>query len=83
VSSRTLVALTLGGTLIMALMSGFAMFVPHMLAEGLMLVYVDAALVRRLYLRARMMWLQRDYRRRTAHLHVVDRDQDERPRWTH
>jgi membrane associated rhomboid family serine protease len=83
VSSRQLVYLTIGATVLMALINGFPFFVPHLLAELIMLLYMDVISLRRLYLRGRMSMLQRDYRRRTANLRMVDRDQEKPPRWMH
>ena len=56
---------------------------PHFIAEGVALVYMDVISVRRLYLRGRMAMLQRDYKRRTAHLRMIERDDKKPPRWMH
>ena len=80
---RNLIVFTVAGTLIFAMIGGFAQFVPHFLAELLALLYMDVLSVRRLYLRGRMAMLQRDYKRRTAHLKMVDRDEEKPPRWMH
>ena len=82
-SSRQLVAFTIGATVLMALINGLALFIPHLTAELLMLLYMDVVSVRRLYLRARMSMLQRDYKRRTAHLRMVEREDEKPPRWMH
>jgi len=83
VSGRQLIYLTIGATILMALINGLPLFVQHLLAETLMLFYTDVISVRRMYLRGRMAVLQRDYRRRTAHLRMVDRDDEKPPRWMH
>jgi len=83
ISGRHLIAITIAITVLFAMLHGFAVFVPHFIAELLALIYMDVFSFRRLYLRGRMAMLQRDYKRRTAHLHMVDRDRDEPPRWTH
>ena len=83
ISSRHMIGITIAATVIFAALSSFYAFVPHFVAEALALVYLDVFSFRRLYLRGRMAMLQRDYKRRTAHIHVVDRDRDEPPRWTH
>jgi membrane associated rhomboid family serine protease len=85
-AGRHLVAFTIAVTAVYALINGVPNFVPHFLAELLALVYMDVLSVRRAYLHARMAMLQRDYRRRTANLKVVDRETrrpEEPPRWTH
>ncbi len=56
-------------------------FLPHFLAELAALVYMDVISVRPWIARARLAWFQSRYRRRTAKLSRVDRD--EPPRWTH
>jgi membrane associated rhomboid family serine protease len=83
VSSRQLIYLTIGATVLMALINGLPLFVPNLLAELIMLLYMDVISVRRIYLRGRMAMLQRDYRRRTAHLRMVDREDEKPPRWMH
>jgi membrane associated rhomboid family serine protease len=82
-SGRNLIFASIAITVIFAAMGGFIMYIPVFVAEGIALVYFDVFSFRRLYLRGRMAMLQRDYKRRTAHLQVVDRDRDEPPRWTH
>jgi hypothetical protein len=83
-SGRNLIVFTIALTFVFALLGGFAPFIPHFIAELLALMYVDVISVRRLYLRGRMAMLQRDYRRRTQHLRMVDREDDDKPpRWMH
>jgi membrane associated rhomboid family serine protease len=82
-SGRNLILFTIAVTFVFALMGGFAPFVPHFLAELAALVYMDVLSFRRVYLRGRMAMLQRDYKRRTAHMRVVDKDDDKPPRWMH
>jgi membrane associated rhomboid family serine protease len=83
VSGRNLIGLTIAITVVMAALDGFHVFVPHFLAELAALVYMDVLSVRPWILRARLAWFQRRYKRRTAKLTRIDRDQDEPPRWTH
>jgi hypothetical protein len=83
VSGRNIIYVTIGITVLFAFINGFAYFVPHFSAEFLALVYLDVFSFRRIYLRGRMAMLQRDYKKKTAHLRAVDRDRDEPPRWTH
>lgn len=83
-SGRNLIAFTIALTFVFAAINGFFVFVPHFIAELLVLVYMDVFSFRRLYLRGRMAMLQRDYKKRTTNLRAVDdRDRDEPPRWTH
>jgi membrane associated rhomboid family serine protease len=81
VAGRNLIALTVAITVVMAAMGGFAVFVPHFVAELAALLYMDVIPVRSAIARGRLAWFQRGYRRRTAKLTRVDRD--EPPRWTH
>ena len=62
-------------------LSDFPMFVPHFVAELAALLYMDIIPVRSAIARGRLAWFQRGYRRRTARLTRIDRD--EPPRWTH
>jgi membrane associated rhomboid family serine protease len=81
IAGRNLVILTIAITVVLAALYGFPLFIPHFLAELVALVYMDVVSVRRWVLRGRLAWFQRRYKRRTARLTVVDRD--EPPRWTH
>jgi membrane associated rhomboid family serine protease len=87
IGGRHLVTFTVAMTVVFGFMFGFAQFVPNFLAEMVALVYMDVFSLRRVYLRARMAMLQRDYQRRTSNMRMVDRDSprdpDEPPRWTH
>jgi membrane associated rhomboid family serine protease len=80
-SGRNLIALTVAITLVMAALNGFPAFVPHFVAEFLALLYMDVIPVRSWIARGRLAWFQRGYKRRTAKLTRIDRD--EPPRWTH
>jgi len=81
VAGRNLIALTIAITVVMAALSGFPIFVPHFVAEVAALLYMDIIPVRSAIARGRLAWFQRGYRRRTARLTRIDRD--EPPRWTH
>jgi membrane associated rhomboid family serine protease len=81
VSGRNLIALTIAITVVMAALSGFPLFVPHFVAELAALLYMDVIPTRSAIARGRLAWFQRGYRRRTAKLTAIDRD--EPPRWTH
>jgi membrane associated rhomboid family serine protease len=81
VAGRNLIVLTIAITVVMAAMSGFPSFVPHFVAELAALAYMNVIPVRLWTARARLAWFQQRYRRRTAKLTSIDRD--EPPRWTH
>jgi membrane associated rhomboid family serine protease len=82
-AGRHLISFTIAVTFVFAFLNGFPRYIPHFIAEAIALVYMDVFSFRRAYLRARMAMLQRDYKRRTTHMRVVDRERDEPPRWTH
>jgi hypothetical protein len=65
----------------MAALVSFPAFVPHFVAELAALLYMDIIPVRSAIARGRLAWFQRGYKRRTAKLTRIDRD--EPPRWTH
>jgi hypothetical protein len=82
VAGRNLIVMTIAITVVMfALSSGSPMFVPHFVAELAALLYMDVIPMRSAIARGRLAWFQRGYRRRTAKLTRIDRD--EPPRWTH
>jgi len=84
IGGRHLVTLTIALTVVFAFMYGFAPFVPNFFAELIALVYMGVLSPRRMLLRAQLAMLQRAERRRAAgHLRVVNRKDDEPPRWTH
>jgi membrane associated rhomboid family serine protease len=80
-SGRNLIVLTIAITVVMAAMSSFPFYVPHFVAELAALLYMDIIPTRSAIARGRLAWFQRGYRRRTAKLTRIDRD--EPPRWTH
>jgi membrane associated rhomboid family serine protease len=81
---RNLVYATLGGTLIFALLSGFAGFVPHFIAQGLMLAYLREPAIGRFWQRL-TLGMRGGQKRRPTHLRAVDRldREDKPPRWLH
>jgi membrane associated rhomboid family serine protease len=80
VQGRTLIQLTIGLTALFAVFQGWQLFVPHFIAQGLMLLYLDRLLfVRKIWLRMRLAAYERELRKRASHLRVVRRDGDERP----
>lgn len=83
IKARYLIHVAIFLTLLYGVFGSFLLLIPYCVAIGVALIYMDVFSFRRLYLRGRVAMLERDYKRRTAHLHVVDRDRDEPPRWTH
>jgi membrane associated rhomboid family serine protease len=83
-SGRNLVYGTFGATLVFALLMGFAAFVPHFIAMGLMLLYLREPAIGRLWQRL-TLGMRGGQRKRPTHLRAVDRlDRDEEPpRWLH
>jgi membrane associated rhomboid family serine protease len=81
---RNLIYVTIGGTLVFALLSGFALFVPHFIALGLMLAYLREPSIGRLWQRL-TLGMRGGPKRRPTHLRAVDRldREDEPPRWLH
>jgi membrane associated rhomboid family serine protease len=77
---RTLIWLTVGMTVLFAAFEGWRFYLPHFVAQGLMGLYLDRLrLARRFWLRLRLLSYERRLRRRSAHLTVVRRDDDQRP----
>ena len=79
---RNLILATLGGTLIFAMLHGFTWFIPHFVAEGLMLAYMREPAIKRWF---RGLTSGGGGRRKASHLRAVDRlERDEEPpRWLH
>ena len=80
-AGRNLIALTVAITVVMGALYGFALFMPHYVAEVLALAYMDVIPARRWTAQARLAWFQRRYKRRTERFTRVDRGDP--PRWTH
>jgi membrane associated rhomboid family serine protease len=75
VGGRALIWITIGGTVLFAALSdGFASFLPHFIAEGVMLGYMGQ--LRRVWLKWRLSRLQSQAKRYVAN---VERDDDDRP----
>lgn len=83
-SGRNLVLVTIGGTLIFALLVSVSVFVPHFLAEALALAYLRVPAIGRMFQRL-SLGVRGAQRRRATHLRAVDRldREDEPPRWLH
>jgi membrane associated rhomboid family serine protease len=79
---RNLILATLGLTLVFAMLASFAAFVPHFIAEGLMLAYMREPAIKRWF---RGLTAGGGGRRKATHLRAVDRLErdDEPPRWLH
>ena len=76
VNGRALLWLTVGGTALFAIFNGVAPYVPHLLAEGLVALWLRGPRVK---LPGRPRWLRR---RRPFEVIHADRDPDSgRPRW--
>ncbi len=79
---RNLIYATVGGTVLFALLGGVAHYLPHFVAQGLMMLYLRRPL-RRLWLKFRLALQQRGGRR-SSYLRPVDRSRrSEPPRWLH
>ena len=79
---RNLILATIAGTLIFAMLHGFTWFIPHFVAEGLMLAYMREPAIKRWF---RGLTSSGGTRRKASHLRAVDRlERDEEPpRWLH
>jgi membrane associated rhomboid family serine protease len=79
---RNLILATIAGTLIFAMLHGFTWYIPHFVAEGLMLAYMREPAIKRWF---RGLTSGGGGRRKTSHLRAVDRlERDEEPpRWLH
>jgi len=76
VSGKTLVFITVGGTVLFALFTGVGAFVPHLLAEGIAWVHVSG--------KGPGQWLRRirlPRRKRRGRFEVIHADQDPDRRW--
>jgi membrane associated rhomboid family serine protease len=81
IAGRNLIGMTIAITVVMAALGGFPLYIPHFVAEAVALLYMDVIPVRSWIARGRLALFQRGYRRRTAKLTRIDRDDP--PRWTH
>jgi membrane associated rhomboid family serine protease len=81
---RNLIYLTVGGTVLFALLGGVTRYIPHFVAEGLALLYMREPFWETWLLRLRYSLKTYGLRRRTSHLRPVERGPaDEPPRWLH
>lgn len=82
VGGRNLILLTVGGTVLLALLDGPAFYVPHFVAEAFALAWVYGYTPRTLWLRLKLRALRFTPTRRPSHLRPVERG-EEPPRWLH
>jgi membrane associated rhomboid family serine protease len=79
VSGRALLWLTLGGTLLYAVFGRLYAYVPHLAAQGLMVLYARGYSLRGLWQSFRIRSYERRAERRASHLKVVKKEDP--PRW--
>jgi membrane associated rhomboid family serine protease len=79
VSGRTLLWITVGGTVLYAAFYGLLAFVPHLVAQGAMVLYLAGASPRGLFQSLRLRQMERRARRRASHLKVVHKNGGRRP----
>lgn len=76
IAGSTLLWITLGGTVLYALFGGVARYVPHLVAEGLMLLSLRGNPLRGVWQTFRVREMERRARRRASHLKVVKKNND-------
>lgn len=81
IGGTALIYATVGLTVLFAIFGGVAAFIPHFIAEGLILAHLRGMPIRRLWLRYRLSHLERSLGRR-SHLRPVERD-DPPGGWLH
>jgi len=74
VSGQAMLWVTIGGTVLYAIFSGFQAYVPHLLAQLLMLGYARGWSLRGLWQSWRIKQYERRARRRSGHLKVVKKE---------
>jgi membrane associated rhomboid family serine protease len=80
VSGRALLGITVGGTLLWAIFNrDFAAYVPHLLAQALMVVFLRGYSPRGFWQTLRIKAYERRARRRASHLKVIRKEDP--PRW--
>jgi membrane associated rhomboid family serine protease len=83
VQGRHLIYLIVALTLVYGLLQDIAEVVPHLVAEGLVILYFRDTGLRRLWLNLRLSRLERGLRRRSSPLREVRRPEGAPPRWFH
>jgi len=81
---RTLIYVTIGGTVLFALLGGVVHFIPHFAALSLAILYMRQPFMETLWLKLRYRLNTRGWRRRGSRLRPVDRaGNEEPPKWLH
>lgn len=80
ISGRALLWVTVGGTLLYAVFGGVFSYVPHLVAQGLMALYLRGFSARGLFQSFKIRSLERKARSRASHLKVVERNGDAKGR---
>jgi hypothetical protein len=83
VPARQVPAVWIGFTVVAALLDGVPGYIPHLLAECLILLYLRDYTLRTLWLRMRYANIERTLRRRASPLREVKKGQETPPRWFH
>jgi hypothetical protein len=81
VTGRQLVWMTPAATLLFAAFSGLRAFLPHLLAQGLVVLWFRGLSPRGAWQRLRIWLGERRARRRARHLKVVRKSGEDPPRW--
>ncbi|HEY7726662.1 MAG TPA: rhomboid family intramembrane serine protease [Anaeromyxobacteraceae bacterium] len=81
ISGRQLVWITPAGTLLLAAFSGVRAFVPHLIAQALVVLWFRGLSPRGAWQRLRIWLGERRMRRRARHLKVVRKNGEGPPRW--
>jgi membrane associated rhomboid family serine protease len=75
ISGRTLLWITLGGTLLYAMFGGIARYIPHIVAQGLMLLTLRGNMpFRGVWQTFKVREMERRAKKRASHLKVVKKD---------
>jgi membrane associated rhomboid family serine protease len=74
ISGRTLGWITVAGTLLYGVFGSMHAYVPHLLAQGIMALYLRGVSARGLWQSLKIRQLERKARRRASHLKVVHKD---------
>jgi membrane associated rhomboid family serine protease len=80
---RQIIYATIGINVLAGIFFGPAIVIPHFAVIVFTLIYFRDPALRRLWLKLQLGALQRVPRRRTSHLHPVDTDDRDKPRWLH
>ena len=81
IAGRTLLWITLGGTVLYAIFGSIERYVPHLVAQGLMLLTLRGLPFRGAWQTLRVREMERRARKRSAHLKVVKKNGSGRGDW--